>query len=417
MTVFINEFHYDNEGTDVGEFIEGAGSAGTDLTGWSIALYNGANGALYDTLALSGVLADAGEGFGFTVIDLPVNGLQNGEPDGLALVDDAGAVVEFLSYEGAFTAVGGPADGMTSSDVGVEETGGTLTGQSLQRVGAGVVAGDFVFAGPSADTRGAANTGQSFDDGDGGGGDGPAFVINEIDADTPGTDAAEFIEIWDGGAGGASLDGLALVLFNGSDDASYDAFDLDGFVTDENGFFVIGSADVANVDLVGFTTNGLQNGADAVALYAGDAPDFPNDAPLTTAGLLDAVVYATSDADDSGLLDVYGGPQVDEDANGASDAQSLSRARRRRFRRAGADARRDQWRGRGAAAGRGADQPDPGLLRRRHPGRRRRPQRLRRPGRHHPGDRDRRFPVRRQRPDRVRPFGLFRAGGGERLRR
>ncbi|TNF42399.1 MAG: hypothetical protein EP311_05360, partial [Cytophagales bacterium] len=52
--VFINEIHYDNASTDVGEAIEIAGPAGTDLTGWSIVLYNGSNGTLYDTDNLSG---------------------------------------------------------------------------------------------------------------------------------------------------------------------------------------------------------------------------------------------------------------------------------------------------------------------------------------------------------------------------
>ncbi|MDQ3502195.1 MAG: hypothetical protein M3486_01065 [Actinomycetota bacterium] len=41
------------------------------------------------------------------VLDYPSNGIQNGDPDGMALVVVAGGVVEFLSYEGAFTAVGG----------------------------------------------------------------------------------------------------------------------------------------------------------------------------------------------------------------------------------------------------------------------------------------------------------------------
>ncbi len=40
-SVFINEIHYDNTGTDAGESIEVAGPAGTDLTGWTIVLYNG----------------------------------------------------------------------------------------------------------------------------------------------------------------------------------------------------------------------------------------------------------------------------------------------------------------------------------------------------------------------------------------
>ncbi|MGZ9100231.1 MAG: Calx-beta domain-containing protein, partial [Brevundimonas sp.] len=46
---FINEFHYDNPGSDTGEFIEIAGAAGTDLTGYSLVLYNGSNGTTYAT--------------------------------------------------------------------------------------------------------------------------------------------------------------------------------------------------------------------------------------------------------------------------------------------------------------------------------------------------------------------------------
>ena len=39
--VRISEVHYDNAGTDAGESIEISGPAGTDLTGWSVILYNG----------------------------------------------------------------------------------------------------------------------------------------------------------------------------------------------------------------------------------------------------------------------------------------------------------------------------------------------------------------------------------------
>ena len=63
-SVFINEIHYDNEGTDVGEFIEIAGPAGTDLAGWSIVLYNGVNGLTYNTTALSGIIPNQQNGFG-----------------------------------------------------------------------------------------------------------------------------------------------------------------------------------------------------------------------------------------------------------------------------------------------------------------------------------------------------------------
>ena len=39
--IFISEFHYDNAAADEGEFVEVTAPAGTDLTGWSIVLYNG----------------------------------------------------------------------------------------------------------------------------------------------------------------------------------------------------------------------------------------------------------------------------------------------------------------------------------------------------------------------------------------
>lgn len=160
-SVFISEFHYDNTGTDVGEFIEIAGPAGTDLTGWSIVLYNGNGGTVYNTVALGGTIADQSNGQGTVVVDFPSNGIQNGAPDGLALVDAAGNVVEFLSYEGSFTAVGGAADGLTSVDIGVAETGDTPVGQSLQRI-------DGEWTGPLAATKGAVNSADNGGGNDGG---------------------------------------------------------------------------------------------------------------------------------------------------------------------------------------------------------------------------------------------------------
>ena len=100
QSVFINEFHYDNASTDVGEFIEVAGPAGTNLAGWTLVLYNGATTEAYNSPGLSGTIADEGSGFGTVVVNLPTNGLQNGSPDGIALVDSGGNVLQFLSYEG-----------------------------------------------------------------------------------------------------------------------------------------------------------------------------------------------------------------------------------------------------------------------------------------------------------------------------
>jgi|GEM_PF-2561860 len=36
MPIFINEFHYDNAGADVGEAVELAGLVGTNLQGWRL---------------------------------------------------------------------------------------------------------------------------------------------------------------------------------------------------------------------------------------------------------------------------------------------------------------------------------------------------------------------------------------------
>lgn len=155
-------------------------------------------------------------------------------------------------------------------------------------------------------------------------------LINEVDADQAGTDAQEFIELYDGGIGFTPLHGLVVVLYNGSDDQSYNtAIDLDGQLTDENGYFVIGSETVPNVDLVAFTTNGLQNGADAVALFVGNGTDFPNDTPIPgdLTNLLDALVYDTGDGDDAALLVLLnaGQPQINEQGRGDGEGHSNQR--------------------------------------------------------------------------------------------
>jgi predicted extracellular nuclease/methionine-rich copper-binding protein CopC len=160
--VFFNEIHYDNDGTDTGEAIEIAGPAGTDLTGWSIVLYNGAGGASYDTKSLNGVIPNSGgSGFGVVVVSYPANGIQNGSPDGMALVNGA-TVVQFLSYEGVFTATNGPAAGLTSIDIGVAEPGTTPVGHALQLSGMGSTYENFTWLSPAANTFGAFNNNQTF---------------------------------------------------------------------------------------------------------------------------------------------------------------------------------------------------------------------------------------------------------------
>ncbi len=281
-SVFINELHYDNVGTDAGEAIELAATAGTDLSGWSLVLYNGNGGAPYATTPLTGIVADQQNGFGTTFVSYPSNGIQNGAPDGPALVDPSGGVVQFLSYEGSFVAVGGPADGQTSVDIGVAEGSDTPAGFSLQLTGSGTTYADFAWSAPSDDSFGQPNAGQSF-----GGGETPApdptstpeltptdpptassLLINEVDYDQPSTDVAEFVEIYNAG-GVVNLGGYAIVLVNGNGAAPYETFDLPAVDLAADAFFVL-CGDPANTpgcDLdVSPDSNLIQNGPDAVAL-------------------------------------------------------------------------------------------------------------------------------------------------------
>lgn len=161
-TVFINEIHYDNTGADVDEAIEIAGPASTDLTGWTIEKYNGSNSSSYGTETLSGIIPDQQAGYGTLNFIFAANALQNGAPDAVALVDDMGTVVQFLSYEGVITAADGPAVGMTSIDIGVAESGTGPIGESLQLIGTGDTYEEFTWATSMANTYGAVNTGQTF---------------------------------------------------------------------------------------------------------------------------------------------------------------------------------------------------------------------------------------------------------------
>ncbi|MCA9523129.1 MAG: hypothetical protein KC609_19270 [Myxococcales bacterium] len=161
--VCINELHYNNDSTDSNEGIELMGPAGMALTNWKIVLYNGATGKMYNTkIFTSADKLDQNpiEGIGFLWVAYPTNGIQNGDPDGLALFDDAGTLIRFISWGGTFTAADGPAAGQLSTNIDVKEVDTTPVGQSLQKVGTGRKCTDFVWSAPKAATAGIVNDGQ-----------------------------------------------------------------------------------------------------------------------------------------------------------------------------------------------------------------------------------------------------------------
>jgi predicted extracellular nuclease len=148
---FISEIHYDDEGADVGEFVEVTLPAGTSSDGLTVVLYNGNGGTSYATLSLPVATPPAA---GPVAVSVNAAGLQNGAPDGLALVQGT-TVLDALSYEGSFTATNGAAAGRTLGDVGVFEAGSEPDGLSLSlRFDS---AGNGAWFPPATSTRDAVN--------------------------------------------------------------------------------------------------------------------------------------------------------------------------------------------------------------------------------------------------------------------
>ncbi|MCF6270537.1 MAG: tandem-95 repeat protein [Melioribacteraceae bacterium] len=136
------------------EFIEiGLDESVTNLADYSIHLYEGTNGTVYQTLTLDQLTLGTKTGnYQTYVYTFEGNQLQE-EPAGIAL-SYTGTVVEgqFFSYGGTFTATAGDATGMTSIDMG-----NFVGGQSFALQGAGTNYTDFSWDYSSNPSPGAFN--------------------------------------------------------------------------------------------------------------------------------------------------------------------------------------------------------------------------------------------------------------------
>ena len=120
-SLVINEVDYDQIGTDSAEFIEiyNPTPLAVDLTNITVMLVDGATNTVYATIDLASIGTLGSEGYvviagpnvvtnaGATKLDpgWTAAALQNGAPDGIALVDKAGPVLlDAFSYEGSITA-------------------------------------------------------------------------------------------------------------------------------------------------------------------------------------------------------------------------------------------------------------------------------------------------------------------------
>lgn len=339
--IFINEVDANQAGLDNAEFVElyDGGVGETSLDGHLLVFFNGNSDTAYLVLNLDGESTDEA---GFYVVGnagvrvrpdriIPDNSIQNGA-DAIALYDASAA--GYLPGEpfpvtnsGLLAAVvyGDAAEPDTElltlldpAQPQLDENANAAAEEhSLQRCPSDFLGplqtGGFGVALP---TPGEPNSCPQA----------PArVVINEVDADQTALDTREFVELYDGGAGKTLLDGLVVVFYNGAVNTAYFSFDLDGAATDSDGYFLLGSFDVGP-DIV-LPDGQIQNGPDAVALYVGNASEFPSGTPLKTENLLDAVVYTTGAAEDSPLLGLVGGigPVLEEGGAVDAETQSLQR--------------------------------------------------------------------------------------------
>ncbi len=166
---------------------------------------------------------------------------------------------------------------------------------------------------------------------------GANVIINEIDADTPGNDTAEFVELFDGGAGNTPLDGLVVVFFAGPDadtPRQHVTSRMRRSISTVSRPTRTATSRSATRQSPASTWSSTpaslaccRTAPTRSRSFAGNASDFPAGTPVTTSNLQDAIVYGTDDADDAVLLPLLnaGQEQVNENAAGSGTTQSSQR--------------------------------------------------------------------------------------------
>ncbi len=133
--IIFSEIDYDQPGTDSNEFLELRIINTTTISSCEIRLINGANNSVYDTIDLAGTWGPnkyltigstniSNRDLTFGSGSCASNCLQNGTPDGFALVDTSGSgtIVWFYSYEGTITGYdAGDGNAVDSTNLPVSE--------------------------------------------------------------------------------------------------------------------------------------------------------------------------------------------------------------------------------------------------------------------------------------------------------
>ncbi|NJL27571.1 MAG: lamin tail domain-containing protein, partial [Thermoanaerobaculia bacterium] len=274
----INEIDYDQAGTDTAEFIEikNGGSSNVDLDPYEVRLVNAA-GTVYQTIDLPAFVLAVGDYYVVCTNAATVSGcdldispdtaaINDGAPAAVALAT-GGTVVDTVSYEGDTPApyTEGTGTGLMDDPAiafaGISrfpdgtDTGANATDLSPRCISPGLA---NVMASSSCVPPVT-----------------PSLVINEIDYDQSGADAAEFLELKNTGAVLLNLDPVTVELVNGNGGgaAIYVTIDLPNVDLAAGDYYVIcaNAANTPRCDLdVTPNTDLIQNGApDAIGLRFG----------------------------------------------------------------------------------------------------------------------------------------------------
>jgi len=281
----INEIDYDQPGTDFAEFIEikNVDVVEVNLGLFSVQLINGNGATVYQSISLPTqnlapgdyfvICGDSARVFNCDLDVSPDSNLvQNGAPDAVTLFEGP-TLVDVVSYEGDTAPPFTEGSGAGLEDPSFGGIGGENENKSIARIPDGVdTDANNVDLSTRCITPGSENSLQSSDCELPGP---PLLMINEIDYDQPGSDAGEFVEIFNAGTAAIDLSGIELLLVNGSGGGAtvYNTIALPSIALETEDYFVIcaNASTVVECDLdASPDTNFLQNGApDAVALVDG----------------------------------------------------------------------------------------------------------------------------------------------------
>jgi len=318
QTIVINEINADSPtSTETFEFVELYGTPNASLNGYTLAFCQGVDQTYYYKINLNNQSLDAN---GFFVVGsasvpgvdivIPASTIENGY-DAVALYNGQSNLynvgnnvvstnlVDVSIYEtndatinALHTALGISTTTYNAFNESNGSNSGDLTQSRIPDGGSAIANSTYQNRPPSPGTFNAPNAVLS------------DILFNEINADNPGNDEYEFVELI--GPPNASLNGYAIGLCDGTTMTYDTVIYLNGYSLDENGFFVAGNSAVNNVDLI-FDLNSMGNGTDAVALYFQPPLIFEGDNIIGT-NLEDAVVYTTSDPLVPALISIFGLP-------------------------------------------------------------------------------------------------------------